>query len=323
MPWVTDSSYRAPWWLPGGHAQTIFPSLCRRLPALSFERTRLATPDGDRFLLDWHRAGPRPAGTVAVLSHGLEGHSRRIYMRGMCLAFAGQGWDSAARNFRSCGGEMNRTPRMYHSGQTDDLHTVVRHCLERGYRKILLVGFSMGGNQTLKYLGEAPERVPDAVKGAVVFSVPCHLPGAAKQLDQPGNAVYMRYFLRTLRQKVRQKRALYPDLYPLDGLDAMRTFAEFDNAYTAPVHGFASGRDYWEQASCLPHLHRIKVPTLLVNAVNDPFLSAECFPVSIAERSSHLTLEAPREGGHVGFAGSGKSSLYWSENRAVTFFQSM
>jgi predicted alpha/beta-fold hydrolase len=180
----------------------------------------------------------------------------------------------------------------------------------------------MGGNQTLKYLGEAPERVPSRVTAAVVFSVPCDLPGAAVELDKPGNTVYMRYFLRSLRQKVRLKHTLYPDLYPLDGLEAMRTFAEFDGAYTAPVHGFASARDYWEKAASLPHLGKIRVPTLLVNARNDPFLSAGCYPVRIARENPHLYLEMPEQGGHVGFPG-GDGPLYWSDRRGAAFFARM
>ncbi|MDR0339652.1 MAG: alpha/beta fold hydrolase, partial [Desulfovibrio sp.] len=254
MPYLETSPYRAPLWLPGGQVQTIFSSLFRTVPVPPFERFRLATPDGDFILADRLRAAHNPDKTVVVLSHGLEGNSRRKYMRGMCLAFQALGWDCLSRNFRTCGGEINGTPGMYHSGQTEDLHCVVDFCVSEGYRRILLVGFSMGGNQTLKYLGEEPERVPPQVAGAAVFSVPCDLTGAARALDRPANAVYRRYFMRTLRRKIRAKHLLYPDLYPLDGLDDMRTFAAFDNAYTAPLHAFASAADYWSKASCLPHL---------------------------------------------------------------------
>lgn len=327
MPCLQTSTYQAPKWLPSGHSQTIFPSLFRRVPQVAFTRGKLTTSDGDfiildRHTVDGHRDGGEPK-TVVLLSHGLEGNSRRKYMRGMCLAFAAQGWDCLSRNFRACGGQMNLTPGMYHSGQTEDLHTVINHCLDLGYERVLLVGFSMGGNQTLKYLGEDPGRVPPQVAGAVVFSVPCDLPGAAVVLDEPRNAVYMRYFLRTLRQKVRLKHPLFPELYPLDGLDGMRTFAEFDERYTAPVHGFSSALDYWQKAACLPHLHRIQAPTLLVNAGNDPFLSPECYPVAVAEKSARFFLEIPEEGGHVGFSSPLGIKPYWSETRAVEFFRGL
>lgn len=178
----------------------------------------------------------------------------------------------------------------------------------------------MGGNQTLKYLGENRNLVPAEVRGAVVFSVPCDLPGAAEVLDRPGNAVYMRYFMRTLRQKVRRKHETWPELYPLDGLDAIRTFGEFDQRYTAPVHGFASARDYWEKAACLRHLSNIRIPTLLVNAGNDPFLSPGCTPIAFARTHDYFWLETPGCGGHVGFTTTG-GGAYWSETRAVRFFQ--
>jgi len=321
MPLLPRSSYAAPVWLPGGHAQTIFPSLFRSLPELSFNRAVISTPDKDRIALDMFWAGETQGRSVVILSHGLEGDSRRGYMRGMCRTFAAQGWDCAARSFRGCGGEPNLTPGLYHSGQTEDLHTAVLHCLELGYERIALVGFSMGGNQVLKYLGEAPDKVSAQIVAAAVFSVPCHLPGAATVLDQPGNAVYMRYFLQTLREKVRQKHALYPELYPLDGLESIRTFAEFDGRYTAPIHGFASARDYWEKAACLPHLPHIAVPALLVNARNDPFLSDGCYPVDAARQSRFLFLEMPDNGGHVGFTSRLGEAAYWSETRAAEFFR--
>lgn len=323
MPVLPHSSYRAPRWLPGAHAQTIFPSLFRHMAPLPFTRSRLETPDGDSILLDTLLAGPEPAKTVVVLSHGLEGDSRRKYIRGMCRVFTSLGWDCVSRNFRACGGEMNRLPGMYHSGQTEDIHSVVEHVIAGGYESVLLVGFSMGGNQTLKYLGENPDRVPSRVRGAAAFSVPCHLPGAAVVLDKPGNAIYMRHFMRTLHKKVRQKHASFPELYPLDGLERVRTFAEFDSRYTAPVHGFASAADYWERSACLPHLGGIRVPALLVNAKNDPFLSERCYPVAEAGRNPALTLEMPEQGGHVGFCSPLGRGAYWSEERAAGFFRAL
>ena len=322
MPYLSTSSYKAPFWLPGGHIQTIFPNLFRKEEPVSMQRTRIPTPDGDEICLDTALSASNPARIAVILSHGLEGDSSRHYIAGMCRVFTAMGWDCAARNFRSCGGEMNKTEIMYHSGDTDDLHTVVEHCLGLGYNHLLLVGFSMGGNQVLKYLGEQPFRVPAAVRAAVTFSVPCDLPGAAVQLGKLRNRVYMRYFMKTLREKVRIKHAQFPYLYPLKGLDRITTFAEFDERYTAPIHGFSSAEDYWRRASSLPYLHRIRIPTLLVNARNDPFLSPRCSPVSIAENSPVFFLETPSDGGHVGFTSALGDGSYWSELRAVNFFRS-
>lgn len=322
MPYLSTSSYTAPFWLPGGHIQTMFPNLFRKSDEIGMERTRIPTPDGDEICLDIASSRHNKSHIAVILSHGLEGDSRRHYMLGMCRVFTGMGWDCIARNFRSCGGEMNKTPKMYHSGDTDDLHAVVKHGLKLGYKHLLLVGFSMGGNQILKYLGEYPFRVPAEVRAAVTFSVPCDLPGSAVELGKLKNAVYMRYFMKSLRQKVRAKHELFPQLYPVKGLDRIRTFAEFDERYTAPIHGFASAKDYWQRAASLPFLNRIRIPTLLVNAANDPFLSAQCSPVHIAESSPVFFLETPKYGGHVGFASGLGAREYWSEIRAVSFFKS-
>lgn len=321
MPIIT-SSYRAPAWLPGGHCQTIFPALLRRVPKLPFVRSRFVLADGDAIWLDRLYAGPGKSPSkkgVLILSHGLEGDARRPYMRGMCLAALSLGLDCLGRNCRSCGGEMNLLPGMYHSGQTEDLRQVVKMCVEEGHERIFLAGFSMGGNQTLKYLGEEGGGAAKELAAAVVFSVPCDLAGSARVLDRPGNALYMRNFLKTLREKVRRKHALFPLQYPLDKLEAMRTFAEFDAAYTAPLHGFASAEDYWRKASCLPWLEELRLPTLLVNAGNDPFLSPGCYPAEAARRNPFLHLEIPEQGGHVGFVPA-KKGRYWSEERALAFF---
>lgn len=320
MPVSFASSYRAPFFLRNGHAQTIFPVLFRPRPEVEQRRERLTLPDGDFIDLDLTTADPfAPFRGVAVISHGLEGNSRRRYVQGMASALSATGWDVVARNFRGCGGETNRQPGMYHSGETQDLHATVEFCLARGYRRIALVGFSMGGNQTLKYLGENPGRVPAEVAGAAVFSVPCDLVGAAAVLDRPANRIYMEYFLRSLRVKMREKAALFPGMFDLTGLDAMRTFAEFDERFTAPLHGFASAMDYWQRSGCLPVVHAIRVPTLLVNACDDPFLSPGCFPEAEAARNPALHLEMPRVGGHVGFVTLNGGNRYWSEARAADF----
>lgn len=325
MPLLPSSSYRCPLPLCNPHMQTILPVVFRPHPAVSYRRVRIDTADGDFFDIDTAtaRADGERGEKVAIVSHGLEGNTTRRYMKGMARALIDAGWDVAARNFRGCSGEDNRLLPMYHSGQTVDVAATVAWCVGRGYGRIVLVGFSMGGNQTLKYLGEDPAAVPEQVVGAAAFSVPCDLVGAAEVLDRPANAFYMAYFMRMLRPKMREKARRFPGRLDITGLDAMRTFREFDERFTAPLNGFDSARDYWTRASCGPYLHAIRVPTLLVNAQDDPFLSPSCFPMRVAEGSPVLTLETPRHGGHVGFVAVNRENRFWSESRAVAFFDAL
>lgn len=317
MPFIARSSYVAPWWLRGGHAQTIVPAVFRRVARITRERERITTPDGDFLDLDWNRdAG---ADRVAILSHGLEGESRNAYVQGMAHALRAAGWDVVAWNFRGCSGEINRLLRSYHSGATEDLAAVVEHVFRDGrYGRAALVGFSLGGNLTLKYLGDLGAAVDPRLVGAVAFSVPCDLAASSRALESRANRIYMARFLRDLRRKIRAKMAVFPGQVSDAGLDAMRTFREFDGAYTAPLHGFRDAADYWKRASCRPVLGRIAVRTLLVNARNDPFLPAECFPECEARDSAWFHLDAPREGGHLGFLPA-RPGPYWSERRAVEF----
>jgi uncharacterized protein len=316
MPVVSPSSYRRPLLLLSGHLQTIVPALFRRMrPLPPAERERIETGDGDFLDLDWFRQGNR---RLAVISHGLEGSSRAGYVRGMAAALLGAGWDVLAWNFRSCSGELNRSARFYHSGDTTDLREVLRHGLG-GYPIAALVGFSLGGNVILKFLGEEPERVPGAIRTAVTFSVPCDLPTSAARLDLAENRVYTRRFLRSLQRKVKEKARAMPGSIDPAGVESIRSFEEFDGRYTAPMHGFRDAMDYWKRSSCRPFLPRIRIPCLLVNARNDPFLSPECYPEEEARASGCFFLEMPESGGHVGFSSFG--GLFWSEARTIEFLQ--
>ena len=323
MPILPIPSYRPTWPFINAHVHTVFPSLFRQLPGLSPRRERIETPDGDFLDLDWHTCVSGDADTLVVISHGLEGHARKKYPMGMARQMNRIGFDALCLNFRGCSGEPNRLPRLYHSGVTDDLHTVVMHGIDQGYCRIFLVGFSMGGNQTLKYLGEAPDLVPSEVQGAAVFSVPCDLTGSAGVMDRPANRLYMQYFMKGLRQKMRIKAAMFPDLFDIKGLDEIKTFEVFDNRYTAPVHGFRDAADYYFQSSCKQFLRTIRVPSLLVQAGDDPFLSPSCYPQAEAEANPNLFLEIPGFGGHVGFYLPGKDNVYWQELRAGEFFKSL
>jgi len=314
MPLIASSTYGAPWGLGNGHLQTILPVLFRRVPQITCERERIETPDGDFLDLDWNR--DQRSDSLVIITHGLEGNSTNASVQGMAGAFQRAGWDTLAWNLRGCSGEPSRLLRTYHSGAWEDLQCVIDHAAG-GYRNIALVGFSIGGNLTLKYLGDHGSAIHPSIKGAVAFSVPCDLASSAKVLESRINSIYMNHFLKDLRRKIHEKAATFPGGISTEGLDHIRTFREFDGTYTAPLNGFLSAEDYWSKASSKPSLAGITVPTLLVNALNDPFLAPECFPREEAEVNPLLYLELPKSGGHLGFITFAKE--YWSETRAVEF----
>lgn len=311
---VVPSSYRAPLLLPGGHAQTIFPAVCRRVPVVTTRRERVELEDGDFLDIDWGGGGNSKR--LAILSHGLEASSKATYIQGMAAALMSQGWDVLAWNCRGCSGELNRLLPFYHSGASGDLDHVINHALRtHPAEKIDLIGFSLGGNITLKYLGE--RETPERIHRAVAFSVPCDLACSSLELSKRVNRVYMDRFLRCLRAKLVEKQPFFPSEIRLEGIDEVRDFRGFDDRFTAPLHGFRDASDYWTQSSSRQFLKDIHVPALLVNAQNDPFLGPGCFPYQEAEESVSFHLEAPEAGGHVGFFAGGKRS--WSELRALEF----
>lgn len=314
MPLVQPSTFTSPFRLSNGHLQTLYAHF-RRVNSVRYTRERVTTPDGDFLDLDW---SINENNRIVILSHGLEGHTGRPYMLGMARALNRHGWDVLGWNYRSCSGETNRLLRWYHSGETGDLQTVIRHVAARGkHTELALIGFSLGGNVTLKYLGEDPARVHPLIKKAVAFSVPCDLKSSALKLARPANWIYMKRFLITLRQKVRAKMELFPDQINDKDFHTIKTFVEFDDRYTAPIHGFKDAYDYFAQCSSRQFLPNIRVPTLLVSARNDPFLDEPSFPYPEAEASSGFFLETPERGGHMGFTASGDE--YWSESRALSF----
>ena len=318
MPIIEPSTYRPPPGLWGGHLQTIYPALFRRVRQITTLKERMETPDGDFLDLDWKTSAG--CSRLAILSHGLEGDARNTYVQGMAAALNSKGWDVLAWNFRGCSQEPNRLLRSYHSGETGDLHTVITHALASGrYDQVGLIGFSLGGNMTLKYLGDLGSTVDRRIFAAVAFSVPCDLASSSRKLEKFMNRIYMRRFLVGLRKKIREKMRRFPGELSDDGLDQMRTFQQFDGAYTAPIHGFLSAEDYWERASCRPVLSGISIPALMVNARNDPFLAPACFPFEEAAHSPWFSFEAPASGGHVGFVSFNKQNQYWSETRALEF----
>jgi predicted alpha/beta-fold hydrolase len=313
MP-VISSEFRPPLFLRNGHVQTILPVLLPRRLDVVYERETLELTDGDFLELDWSRRG---SDKLAVVTHGLEGGTDGGYVRGTVSAMNAAGWDALAWNFRGCGSGLNRLVRFYHSGDTGDLREVISHAVKQ-YDRIVLIGFSLGGNVTLKYLGEAPADAK--VVAAAAISVPVDLTSSARSLDQRiSNRVYLRRFLTSLVAKVEAKARHYPEELDVEGVRSIRSFQEFDDRYTAPIHGFRDAAEYWERASSRPFLPAIAIPTLLLSARNDPFLTPECFPFAEAEASSSLHLEAPESGGHVGFLDLKNGLQPWSERRVVAF----
>lgn len=317
MPIISRSTYGPPRFLSNPHLQTVLPSLFRKIEGIRYQRERIDTPDRDFLDLDWSRIGSE---RLAIILHGLEGDSHRSYILGMVRTLNNNGWDALAWNFRGCSGEPNRKRRFYHSGDTDDLAGVVSHVIEKGeYSALGLIGFSLGGNVVLKYLGERGPSVHPSIKRAVAFSVPCDLRSGAMKMSESSRRIYLIRFLRMLRKSIRAKMALMPGLIDDHGYDRIKTFKDFDERYTAPLHGFDSPEDYWEKASSKPFLTAITVPTLLVNAADDPFLAPPCYPLEEAEVSESFFLEIPRHGGHVGFLAFNEKGEFWSESRAVSF----
>ncbi|MBI4126218.1 MAG: alpha/beta fold hydrolase [Deltaproteobacteria bacterium] len=319
MPLCEQSSYTPPRFLTSGHAQTVWASLTRRVAGVTYRRERIETPDGDFLDLDWSPVG---SPKLVIVSHGFEGNASQAYVQGMVKALHRRGFDVLAWSFRGLSGEPNRLLRTYHAGDSGDLETVIRHALsQQRYRTLDLVGFSLGGGQILKFIGERASDVPKIIRRAVTISVPCHLASSAAKFTQMSHRVYMYYFLRRFHRTLSAKEKIMPDQLSTSGFWNLKNFHDLDNRYTAPIHGFQDAHDYWAKASCKPFLPDIRIPTLLLNAKDDPFLAAESYPMETARTNPHLFLETPAYGGHVGFVAFNDHNEYWSETRAGEFLQ--
>lgn len=318
MPILPKPAYRPPRWQFNAHIQTIWPSLFRKVPFEYQQRERLELPDGDFVDLDWKLATPEK-NRLIIITHGLEGDSSRHYVVGMARLFSENGYDVLGWNCRSCSGEPNRLLRFYHHGDANDLRLVIRHAIQKfHYDEIVLAGFSMGASLSIRALAEFPDELPEQVKCAIGFSVPCDIKGSVEALSKPGNGIYTRRFLRKLEKKLEQKTLLFPGQLNVDGYKQIRRFEEFDNRYTAPLHGYKNADDFYTRASIKPLLKNIRKPILIVQALNDPFLTEACFPYEEAVQNEHVFLETTDEGGHCGFMLGG--SIYsWAELRALEF----
>lgn len=335
------SDYRAPPWLPGGHAQTLYAALLIRRARVAYRRERWETPDGDFIDLDWtdetsaisrqpsaasapssvvsHQSSPdeRP---LVVLFHGLEGSSRSHYALALMAGLRARGLRGVAVHFRGCSGERNRLARAYHSGDAQEIDWIVRRLRSRHSGALFAAGVSLGGNALLKWLGETGAGAIGLVDRAAAVSAPLDLMAAGDALGKGFNRVYTRHFLVTLKVKAIAKLVSHPGLYSAAAVRAASTLREFDDLVTAPLHGFTGTDDYWTRASSKPWLRHVQVPTLVLNARNDPFLPAPALP-GADDVSTAITLEQPEAGGHVGFvAGAFPGHLEWLPQRVLDFF---
>ncbi|MCR9290400.1 MAG: alpha/beta fold hydrolase [Bacteroidetes bacterium] len=320
MPLIQKSDYKAPLLLRNAHLNTVYAALARKVKDVFYERERIETPDKDFLDLDWSFV---KSDQLVIVLHGLEGSADRPYMRGMIKAFNNKGWDGLAFNFRGCSGVINRQPYSYHMGWTTDLEFVVDHVLSiNRYREIVLVGFSLGGNVVLNYLGKYGNTLPKAVKKGIAFSVPCHIESANIEIDKAKNSLYLKRFMNSLNEKAAKKAESFPNKIQFDVKNPPKNFYQFDDQFTAPLNGFKNNFDYWTKSSSLNVIPQIEIPTLLVNALDDTFLSYRCFPVEMAEKHQFFHFEAPKHGGHVGFISFNNQGSIWSEKRALAFADS-
>lgn len=319
----TPQSYRAPVWLPGGNLQTLYPALLAPRPAVPYRRQRWETPDGDFIDLDWTgdpEPDVRPEGRgqpLLALFHGLEGSSNSHYARLLMHAAMQRGWLGVVVHFRGCSGEINRLPRAYHSGDSAEIDWVLRRLRGQHPGPLLAAGVSLGGNALLKWLGEQRETAGGMVTRAAAVSAPLDLHAAADALERGFNMNYTRNFLATMKRKSLAKLQRHPGLFDGARLRAARTLREFDDLVTAPLHGFSDVDDYYSRASSKPLLPQIRVPTLLLNARNDPFLPRAALPTP-EELAPAVCAVFPEEGGHVGFPDAG-GTLAWLPRTLLEF----
>ena len=318
---MRDQSFKPAWWLRNSHLQTLWPAVIRKrtlMPELELERERLELPDGDFIDLDW--INKDASGPVIIMLHGFEGSVNSHYVKGMLNTVHAHGWRGVFMNFRGCSGEHNRLPRGYHSGDTTDLSYVANVLQHREpATEFAAIGYSMGGNILLKWLGETGKS--NSLKAAIAISVPFELHKAANRIEIGFSRLYQWYFLRCLCGRLQRKFAQVASPVDTSFLQTVSSIRDFDNSFTAPLYGFRDADDYYTSASCRQYLRFIQVPTLLVHAKDDPFMTADVIP-SPEELSSHVKLEVTETGGHVGFV-TGRfpwRPVYWLEERTPLFF---
>lgn len=312
-------AFRAPWWLANPHLQTIYGSVFATRPTIRFRRERWETPDGD--FVDTDHVDAEPDRPWIVLFHGLEGSSESAYARALMERVAERGWRGTVVNFRGCSGEPNRLVRAYHSGDSTEVDWILRRV--RSFANgapVHASGVSLGGNALLKWLGERGDEARAIVASAAAVSAPLDLMAAGEALGRGFSLVYAKHFLATLKARARAKHVRFPDAFDLRRMRRSRTLREFDDVVTAPLHGYRDTDDYWTRASSKPLLRAIRVPTLVLNARDDPFLPEAALP-DAGEVSATVTIEFPSRGGHVGFvSGPFPGHIDWLPQRLLHFF---
>lgn len=321
---IIESSFKPAWWLTSSHAQTMYPTLTRRLSAPIDHVERFELPDGDFIDTSWAINGLEKEAPLVILLHGLGGSVRSSYVGGLSHACNQLGWRVVLMHFRGASEEPNRLPRLYHSGDTKDLDFFLNMLIKREPdSKKALVGVSLGGNVLLKWLGEQGSK--STMSGAVAISVPFKLRLAADRMNQGLSRIYQAYLLRQMRQSFRRKRHVYAKEFgpTLENIQALKCFWTFDDQVTAPLHGFSNVHAYYREASSSQYLHRIMTPTLIIHALDDPFMTPEVLPAQ-EELSQKVTLELSEKGGHVGFVSGQIPGLpaYWLDQRVPEFLQS-
>ncbi len=325
MPLIKESSYQAPSWIRNPHVSTIYPSSFRRVHGIRYSRERLELNDGDFLDLDWSHAAVQNEHNqlasssdkpLVIFSHGYLGNSTRQYILGSVKAFNQAGYDALVWNHRGLSGTCNRLEKITTHGSTDELEEVISYALTKSYTELILIGFSKGGNQLLKYAGESGSAIPKAVKAMVAISSPTDMVGSMAACR---GTFYEWYFLKKLRKFMTLRQHLIdPKQYA--EFARYRTLDDFTNEYVSPFFGWSN---YAEATSALPYLSTIQVPTLLLNAQNDPILSPSCSPEEMARHSDYLWLETPRLGGHCGFYEQSSDGIYWVDRRTVEFVSEM
>ena len=316
MP-IISSTYHPPFIFRNGFLSTVYSGLVRKIKNFNQERERITLSDGDFLDLDWSFSEEKTKKLI-ILLHGLEGNAQRPYITGTAKLFNDNGVDAVCFNFRGCSGEPNLKYRSYHSGATDDLEDVINHIVStKHYSEICIKGVSLGGNLALKYLGER-SIIPKQIKAVIGVSVPCSLLGSAIELHRFKNILFHDRFKKYLVNRLKLKQKQFTDILSIEEIKSIKTLTDFDEVYTSKAHGFIDALDYYKKSSCLQFLPNIKTPTLIINALNDSFLSPECYPIKEAKNNANLYLEMPKYGGHVGFYD--KKNIYYNEQRALEFF---
>lgn len=313
-----EKKFQAPFLFRNGHISTIVPAILRKIKNVHYQRERIDTPDGDFLDLDFSLKG---SNSLVIILHGLEGNTYKAYVKGLVRKMNRAGFDALALNLRSCSQEDNRKFYSYHSGKTDDLETVLDY-VQQPYQNILLAGFSLGGNIVLKYAGEKAENIHPKIKAVAGISVPVDLTATSYNFLKKENFLYQYRFIRSLRKKALNKIKKFPEYdYLADKIKNCRTFFDFDNLITAPANGYKDAFDYWKKCSSKQFIPSIRVPALLINALDDPFLPPECYPYKEAKQNRLFVFETPEYGGHVGFVNRWCfNKELWHEEKVAEFF---